>query len=168
MSGVVRGSCLFGMIDLRIFACRFGSFFVISSCSVRDRFLICFIILFSLFLYVLCFLMFFCVGISVFILCSLFCRLIYRLILGVHHGRFRVFGVFSCVSIVFRMVVWMFKKCWSVVVRWVVSFCELISAVFISSNMVSFSLSYLPIDSVFFLLSCFLGIVISKMVRVGR
>ena len=37
--GVVLGFCLFGMIDFRIFAWRFGSFFVFSSCSVRDCFL---------------------------------------------------------------------------------------------------------------------------------
>ena len=92
----------------------------------------------------------------------------YLFILGVHHGCFRGFGIFSCVAIVSWIVVWMFRKCWSVVVWWVVMSCDLSSAFFISSSMVSFSFSYLFIDSVFFTLFCFLGVFISKMVRVGR
>ena len=53
------------------------------------------------------------VGSRILILCSCCCLLKFCLIVGVHHGCFRDFGIFSCFSTICWMVFCMFSKRWS-------------------------------------------------------
>ena len=165
MVGEVRGLEVEGMTDFRIFACCFGS------CLVSSRLVFSFsrlavrMSLLSLFLYCECFFMLSVVGFRFLIRCSLcWCR-ICRLYVGVIQAFCRV-GVRSKCSMEVRKVVWMLWRRVDVVVFG----CMLMFAisVLICVRIVCLWLLYLFIESVFWLLCCFRGVGVWRIVRVGR
>lgn len=145
--GDVLAPPLAGRMDLRIFACRFGSSLASSRLFFSVSRFACRINVFTLFRCCACRCLFSGVGLFFMVLCSWCCCLICRLSFVVVHG-FRGFGIRSLSSIVRCMVVCMFWKCWLVVVV-AVLFCILaISALCMAGRMVCFSLLYLLVVSV--------------------
>ena len=147
------GDCLGALLDgirlFRTFACCFGFFFVCSSWLVICCFLACLISVFSLFLKRACFWMLISVGYLIFCSCSLCCFLIFRLIVGLHHGFLGGFGIFSYCSIVCEQYNCMLLSC-SFVLS-VVSRSSVIRFL-MAVKMVSFFFSYWCIVSVGLLL----------------
>ena len=165
--GDVLDVALDGRIVFMIFACCFGSFFVFSSLSVIVCLLVCFMSLWSLFLYCLCFLMLSGVGLCNRSSYSLCCFLILRLYLGSHHVFRRGLGVFSYFSIVCLSDCCMCSNC-SEVVRCVLVCIAFVIAVCASVMIVFLSLVYLFMVSVLVLFVCCVIVGVEKIVYTLR
>ena len=165
--GEVREAPLDGRIVLRILACCFASFFVSSSCFVRVFRFVCLMVLLSLFLNFACFRMFLGVGSFFRISCSVCCFWILRLNEGSHQVFWRGLGVASWCSIVFCIACWMLVKCCEVV-RGCGGWSMFLIAVWVSAMMVSLCLLYLFMDSVLVVFRFCFGMLVLKVVYVGR